>query len=490
MTATVPLSDLQPIPAPGTARVSLADLQPMPIKPFISPSADFATPTVMGQPGGGALPAPAPMEPPVTSPITPEAPIAQNAVPPSSPAAPKPTKTEIVTEATPHPPTASQPTVPETPETYALQTQQLAGGDRRVVMLPKGEMWRPGQYPQHVRLTADKFGNVYMYRADLITRSEVKRAAANNELPDVLGHATLGMGTEDKTLLQAPLPTVKGTTPEGTEAQSAVTDAAHLPATLLATHAVTPPGGTVNVQSPEQVVADRQGQPAPTGPEFFRGAWDVPLTAKGLQDARDVAQRTAGQFTEIHASPLNRAHATAQEVAHSNPQAGPVQTEPALRPMALGVHEGEEVTPERSDALNAQLALRPKEPLPGVGKLSGQPGDSFNAWKGPLIAHIERQWARFQPGDRILNVTHYRDVQALKAWEKAGFPRNRGVDIGEMVQKGEQKPGDLYRLDPHMGAITEAPDASQDGIYFLRHGETEANNTNAAVPRELQAGGQ
>jgi len=205
---------------------------------------------------------------------------------------------------------------------------------------------------------------------------------------------------------------------------------------------------------------------------------------------RDVAQRTAGQFTEIHASPLNRAHATAQEVAHSNPQAGPVQTEPALRPMALGDHEGEEVTPERSDALNAQLALRPKEPLPGVGRLSGQPGDSFNAWKGPLIAHIERQWARFQPGDRILNVTHYRDVQALKAWEKAGFPRNRGVDIGEMVQKGEQKPGDLYRLDPHMGAITEAPDASQDGIYFLRHGETEANNTNAAVPRELQAGGQ
>jgi hypothetical protein len=81
-------------------------------------------------------------------------------------------------------------------------------------------------------------------------------------------------------------------------------------------------------------------------------------------------------------------------------------------------------------------------------------------------------------------------VQALKAWEKAGFPRNRGVDIGEMVQKGEQKPGDLYRLDPHMGTITEAPDASQDGIYFLRHGETEANNTNAAVPRELQAGGQ
>ena len=204
------------------------------------------------------------------------------------------------------------------------------------------------------------------------------------------------------------------------------------------------------------------------------------MTEKGRADADAVAKRTAGQFTEIYSSPLGRARETADTVAKANPQAGPVNAAEALRPWALGAHEGELVTPERIADLADHVRIDPSQPLEGVGKQSGAPGESFNSFKDPLIAHVQEQMGAFQPGDRILNVTHYRDIQAVKAWGKEGFPRDRSIDPDEMTVKGDQKPGELFRLDPKTGKITEVLNASKDGIYFLRHGETGANEGAAA----------
>ncbi len=229
-----------------------------------------------------------------------------------------------------------------------------------------------------------------------------------------------------------------------------------------------PEGGGAAAQHPKAKGAVSSG-------ELFRGKWNIPLTEKGVQDARDVAQRTAGQFTEIHASPLGRAQQTAAEVAKTNPQAGAVQTKTQLEPWTLGQHEGEQVTPERVDDLNDRIRNRPDEKIPGAGQHSNAPGESFNDFKDPLISHVQEQAARWQPGQKILNVTHYRDIRGVEAWLKNGKPEDRSIDVGHMTTKGDEKPGDLFRWDPRRQTLQDAKNADQDGIYFLRHGETAAN---------------
>jgi N12 class adenine-specific DNA methylase len=158
-----------------------------------------------------------------------------------------------------------------------------------------------------------------------------------------------------------------------------------------------------------------------------------------------------------------------------------VQTTTALEPWFLGHHEGQPVTPERLADISDRIRNRPDEVVPGRGTRSLSNGESFNQFKDPLIAHVQNLIANFKPGDRILNVTHYRDVQAIKAWLKAGAPADRAVDTGEMVAKGDQHPGGLYRLDPATMQFHPTDNANQDGIYFLRHGATEWNKENAAA---------
>lgn len=206
--------------------------------------------------------------------------------------------------------------------------------------------------------------------------------------------------------------------------------------------------------------------------ELFRGAWNVPLNESGRAEAVDAAQRTAGQFSRIYASPLGRAQETTQEIAKTNPQA-PVVTTPALKPWVLGGHEGEEVTPERIADLNERIANRPDEPIPGLGKMSGAPGETFNQFKNPLLDHVIQQIKTVQPGEKILNVTHYRDIHAIESWLRAGGKLNKSIDIGEMTSKGDEKPGQMFKLE--RGGLKEVSTPDDPGIYFLRHGETAAN---------------
>lgn len=182
--------------------------------------------------------------------------------PAPAPEPPKPSSVKRVSPATPNPPTAALPTAPESPETIAIQLQQLGthgapvGPDqRKAVMFPKGT---PVDYSSLVGLsiTHDPYGNTYAYRPDLITDSEIRSAARNNRLPEVLG-GPAGMGAPDKTALQGEPVAVVSMAPDGTEVQTTATDAQSLPQTVTATHAVTPPGGTVHVMPPASVVEER-----------------------------------------------------------------------------------------------------------------------------------------------------------------------------------------------------------------------------------------
>lgn len=212
--------------------------------------------------------------------------------------------------------------------------------------------------------------------------------------------------------------------------------------------------------------------------EIFRGSSDIDLSAQGLQEARDAAKRTSGQFTEIHASPLKRAQDTAKEIIQTNRQVKDLHTETALEPWFLGQHEGQPVTPERISDICDRIKNKPDEAVPGRGARSTGDGESFNAFKNPLIELVIEEIAFFRPGDRILNITHYRDVQAIKAWLKNGAKDDLSIDTKLMTEKGDQKPGDLYRLNPQNMELEETNDAGKDGIYFLRHGATQWNAEN------------
>jgi hypothetical protein len=275
----------------GRTQVPRPALNPEVVAPEQQPpAAEPAAPT--GAPQGKASPA-RPTAAPGSSPGEP--------LKPTTP--PKPTESETVSAATPNPPTAAVPTAPESDATIALQMEQLGNGQRKIVMIPKGTTPPAlGTYPPNTRQTSDPFGNIYIYRNDLETRSAIKRAAKNNTLHELLGSADMGMGAPDKSQLppDGSAPVVTSHAADGTEVQSTATDEQTLPATIEATQAVTPPGGSVSIQTPEQVVGERQeAQPAPPAP--------APAPSQDLAAPQAIEQWPAPQPTPPSQTGLDQA---------------------------------------------------------------------------------------------------------------------------------------------------------------------------------------
>lgn len=216
--------------------------------------------------------------------------------------------------------------------------------------------------------------------------------------------------------------------------------------------------------------------------EVFRGSSQINLSRQGYAEAHDAAKRTASSFTSIHSSPLKRARDTAYIVARKNPQAGHIKVSTALEPWFLGQHEGKPVTAARIADIHDRVHNKPDEAVPGRGPKSTGNGESFNAFLKPLLQHVLQQLMSHKPADKPLNVTHYRDIQAIKAWLAAGHPTDLNIDKDVMTAKGDQHPGGLYRLDLATMKLSPASDASAPGIYFLRHGATEWNAENKGKP--------
>lgn len=205
--------------------------------------------------------------------------------------------------------TAGIPTEPESPETYAVQLQQLREGTRKVVMFPGGQgmpdlTTLEGFSITHDEVTApdgSRVNNVYVYRKGvgpgMVEPGEIKSAAKNNTLPELLGHTELGMGAPDKTALKGEPIAVTAHAPDGTEVQSTATDAENLPQTVATTHALTPPGGTVSVGPPAKVLAERQGEQIGAPASLEASSIEEP---KGVATA--PAQETIGAPASIENS--------------------------------------------------------------------------------------------------------------------------------------------------------------------------------------------
>ena len=390
------------------------------------------------------------------------APVEPSEAPPTPP---KPTQTERVSPDTPNPPTAAVPTTPESPETLALQMQQLGAGQRKVVMFPKGTPTpTPGTYPPGTAITSDGLGNTYIYRNDLTTRSAVKRAAKNNQLHTLLGSTDMGMGTVDKSALQGDPITVVARGPDGTEAQSTATDQANLPATIAASQQVTPPGGTVSIEPPEQVLAERE---AVTPPE-------LPPTPRTRLQQIDAELRSPDLTPERHDQ---LAEEFSQIVAAQRPLAAPdLAAPPSLEP--------EPATPAAKpepDTTNADAAV-PHTPEPSVRlpqELAGaQPRYSFGQKRFTLAFADDRDKAAYitaqeKPSQHDAKYLEWLQSQTGLSDEEI---RQHGQAIRQAIkaQARNAEPGELAvpasrRWETSStAATTETPAAPKDNYARLK----------------------
>ena len=246
----------------------------------------------------------------------------------------------------------------------------------------------------------------------------------------------------------------------------------------------------VNALKPESTPSDQQFKDALAQNPNRRvtGSIDIPLNDAGREQAQQLAQRTAGQFDRIEHSPMDRAAETAQIVGAANPQA---QVTPAegLSPWDLGAHEGQPSETEQA-AINDRVRNAPDEAPPGRGEQSTDDGEPFNDFRDRTIGHLQDQILGLKPGEKVLNITHGRDLRLIDSWLKNGAPEDKSVDVDHMTGEGDwPASGNLFRVEQH--GLVPAEDASQPGVYYARHGETDfsgnGNEQTASAGQPLSA---
>lgn len=150
--------------------------------------------------------------------------------------------------------TASNPTVPESPKTLAIQIQQLKDGIRHVVMFPKGTAV-PGKARDIGMRDITTGGNRFWHNPEKIKASEIATAAKKNELPKILGND--GYGAPDKSELRGSTVAVVAETKQAVPVQDILADKQALPKAVKSAERLTPPGGSVKIKQPEEVIARR-----------------------------------------------------------------------------------------------------------------------------------------------------------------------------------------------------------------------------------------
>jgi broad specificity phosphatase PhoE len=377
---------------------------------------------------------------------------------------------------------AANSTIPESPDTLKIQLRQLAEGNRRAVMIPKGTPLP--KRPAGMKSYQDADGNVFIFNPKLTSQPEIDRAAAENRLPDILGPADGGMGVPDKTELRSEPVAVVAKDANGETAQGSIADQQSAPRAIEQARKVTPPGGSVEVGSPKDELAHRIA--ANAGGEVTRGTSDIPMTDEGRTEVAKLGESFArkGGLDKVYRGPLERTRDTAALVGGDAPQ---IEVE-GLRPWALGDLEGQPHA-ETKDTIESLMKDRPNVAPPGQGPLSEYPGESHQQFVStvagamrPILNDFERD-----PSQRIGVVTHSRDLRALRALVDGGFPATERIDPRALDEKVPD-PGEVARLTPGKdGWRLEKADISGDaplepGIYIIRHGETEWNKGGASKP--------
>lgn len=173
--------------------------------------------------------------------------------------------------------------------------------------------------------------------------------------------------------------------------------------------------------------------------ERIRGHVDVPLDKAGQREATALAAKYANAgLSKIYTTDLQRGKDVAVAIARAAHV--PIVETDELRPWDLGYLQGKEV----------------KKVLPLMNKCVEHPdvivpdGESFDQFRKrylPLLSRLLKEAATSK--GNVLAVTHSRNVQLARAWDKAGRPDDFTFDVGRMLDyRDEVAPGKSIELKP------------------------------------------
>jgi hypothetical protein len=221
--------------------------------------------------------------------------------------------------------------------------------------------------------------------------------------------------------------------------------------------------------------------------ERSRGIADVTLSPTGKSDVDKLGRDLARIDTVdvIYTSPLWRCLQTAKSIARYS--GSRIAIVPSLMTWSYGANEGR--PSKYTEKVLLKYAQRqPQTPVPGVGPVSGLPGDSFDNWKNGFLRHglfpILRSIERF-PELVIAIVLHSRDIYVFDGWIRAGQPRSLSIDFHDMIHE-EHKPGEVALASKGPGGLwdtswvdPEDPKTTPEDLgrhkpagLLIRHGST------------------
>lgn len=367
---------------------------------------------------------------------------------------------------------AAQPTIPEAPNTLQSQLDQLVSGDRRAVMFPKGTPLL--KKPKGMRSYTDSTGNTFIFNPKLTSQKDIDDASQNNALTDLLGATQGGMGAPDKTELQGKPVAVVAKDAQGETVQGTLTDQPNLGQTVQQTEKVTPPDGSVQFERPEDELAHRISANE-GGDELTRGDSDIPMDQQGREDIQEEAPQIA-PVSKIYHGPLDRTTETAEIISASQPNHPPLISVPDTEPWRLGALEGQPHA-ETKDYIERLMKQEPDTPAPGIGPLSPYPGESHNQFVQRFLPAFQPVLNDYlsNPGERIMFVTHSRNLRVLDAWVQAGARPDYLIDQ-KALDNPVPDPGETLLMRRNaQGRFVITKDDGGPGVVLVRHGETEWN---------------
>lgn len=173
--------------------------------------------------------------------------------------------------------------------------------------------------------------------------------------------------------------------------------------------------------------------------EKIRGHVDIPLDSSGRREALGIAAKYGGLHpARVYCSDLSRAHDTAMPLARACQC--PLLPTFDLRPWDLGYMTGKDV--HKVLPLMNKLVEHPTVPVPD--------GESFQSYADRYLPFLRRLLSEAGQSSRpVIAVTHSRNVQLAKAWDKAGRPAANRWDNDRMMDyKEETPPGGHYEMKP------------------------------------------
>jgi broad specificity phosphatase PhoE len=173
----------------------------------------------------------------------------------------------------------------------------------------------------------------------------------------------------------------------------------------------------------------------------IRGWLNVPLDARGREQAQELADKLAGVPVDVLvSSPLGRAKETAETIAEAQGPGCEVETDRGLMPWNVGDFAGQ---PTKT-VLPKMRALVKKG---GEAPPGGEPFDDFRARGLRTVASLLQEAK--QIGGVVCAVTHTRNIQLVKAWVAAGKPKDYSVDDAVMDDySNETGTGDTLEVTP------------------------------------------